>query len=394
MGEIISDRVAECLERVRQLAPIIADHADESERDSQLAPATVNAFHDSGLFRIMLPARLGGCDLNLGEMHRVCEEVARVDGSAGWNFVICAGGPILGGFVAREAFEKIFSDPRALIAGSLNPMTTTVIPDAGGFRFTGKATFASGSAQASWLITGGIVMRDGSPQFVEGSPIPLLRAGAFPISNAHILDTWKVSALRGTGSNDCAFENIFVPEAFTFEWPEPRTTWRTGPFTHIPLMTQLGGGFTAVALGIARHAIDTLKELAVAKVPTGSRSSLRDRPVMQTQLAQAEGWLQAGRAYFYSADDEIWRRGEAGAVFDLPARASARLAYVTAARLAAQAVDLVYDAAGITAIQTTCPIERCWRDAHAITQHVGLSTSRYETLGRVFLGLDPGSPMV
>ena len=67
---------------------------------------------------------------------------------------------------------------------------------------------------------------------------------------------------------------------------------------------------------------------------------------------------------------------------------------MTAARLAADAVDLIYDAAGASAIQTACPIERCWRDAHAITQHVILNTTRFEVVGRVLLGLDPGFPII
>jgi alkylation response protein AidB-like acyl-CoA dehydrogenase len=104
--------------------------------------------------------------------------------------------------------------------------------------------------------------------------------------------------------------------------------------------------------------------------------------------------LQAARAYLYQAYDEAWRKGAEAAVFDAPARAAARLASVTAIKLAAKAVDLVYDAAGTTAIQTSCDIERCWRDIHAITQHVILSTGRLEIIGRVLLGLPAGSPII
>ena len=99
--------------------------------------------------------------------------------------------------------------------------------------------------------------------------------------------------------------------------------------------------------------------------------------------------MQAGRAYLRRTYDEIWRQGEAVTTFGATARAADPLASVTAAKLAAQAVDLVHDTAGVTAIQTSCDIERCWRDVHAMTQHVILSSSRFETIGRVMLGLDP-----
>ena len=94
------------------------------------------------------------------------------------------------------------------------------------------------------------------------------------------------------------------------------------------------------------------------------------------------------------ATDDVWRMGEAGVPFDAPARAAARLASVTAAKLAALATDVVHDAAGMSAVQTSCDIERCWRDVHTITQHVILGAGRYEVVGRVMLGMDPGSPII
>ena len=250
----------------------------------------------------------------------------------------------------------------------------------------------SGSAQATWIGIAGFVLQDGSPQFVDG--IPLMRAGLFPKRHARILDTWSVSGMRGTGSNDVEFDDVPVPDAFTYAWPEARSPWQRGAFANIPLTIQLGGGLASVALGVARHAIDALTGLAVTKVPAGTRAALRERPLAQIQVAQAEGWLQAGRAYLYQAYDDAWRAGEAGATFDAPVRAAVRLASVTAVKLAAQAVDLVHDAAGATAIQTSCDIERCWRDVHAMSQHVILSTGRYEVVGRVMWGLDPGSPII
>ena len=121
---------------------------------------------------------------------------------------------------------------------------------------------------------------------------------------------------------------------------------------------------------------------------------LRERPIAQTQFAQAEGLLNAARAYFYQCNDEVWRKGEAGESFTVQDRAHLRLAVVTAAKLAVQAVDLVADAAGMSSAQTSCPIERCWRDVHTASQHVLMNTARFEVVGRVLFGLDPGSPII
>ena len=161
---------------------------------------------------------------------------------------------------------------------------------------------------------------------VASTAFPAMRAGLFPIDQCTILDTWAVAGMRGTGSNDCVFEDVLVPDGFTFEWPEPRSslaaTGRSAPSrsrssSAVPLAT--------VALGVARHAIDELIEIAVSKMPAGTRASLRDRPLAQMQLGQAEGWLQAGRAYLHDARRGRVARGARRRPFDREARAAARL---------------------------------------------------------------------
>ena len=105
---------AECIERARRLGPLITEQAAESERLSQLSTKVVDAFHKAGLFRALLPAEMGGFSLTIAQQCEVAEQIARFDGATGWNFAIGSGGPALANFVAREAFENIFSDPRAL----------------------------------------------------------------------------------------------------------------------------------------------------------------------------------------------------------------------------------------------------------------------------------------
>ncbi|HUY27510.1 MAG TPA: acyl-CoA dehydrogenase family protein [Candidatus Binataceae bacterium] len=392
MDQLVSERARPYFEKVRKLAPLIREYADRAEREAQMPRAVADAFHEAGLFRILVPGNMGGGELTIPDSLRLCEEVARIDGSAGWNLAICSGGPLFGYNLSRAAFETIYGDPRGVSAGSLNPVTTRVVEVEGGWQFSGRATYASASAHATYLMAAGMVLRDGAPQIVDGFPV--MRAGLFPISHAKILNTWSTTGMRGTGSNDCVFENVFVTDEFTFDWLNAKSPWRRGPFENIPLQLQFVGGLVSVVLGAARHALDALNEIAQAKVPAATRSTLRERPIAQIQLAQAEGLLRAARAYFYSGNDEIWRKGEVGDSFSIQDRAHARLAVVTAAKLAVQAVDLVADTAGMSSAQTSCPIERCWRDVHTASQHVLMNTSRFEVVGRVLFGLDPGSPVI
>lgn len=383
-----SRRLAEHLAKVEAIAPILRAHSDRSERESRLAPEIAEAFHDTGLFRLLLQERLNGGGLTIPEALRVFEAVARIDASAAWNLAICGDGPLFGHFVAREAFDEIFSDPRAVLVGTLNPATVRALPCDGGYRFSGRATYLSGSAQATWVMCSGVEVREAR----QGAPA--IRTGLFPFAHCKPLDTWSVAGMRGTGSHDALFEDVFVPHAFTYQWPDPKPSWDVGAFGRIPLPTQLGGALATVAVGASRHALDAFGELAGAKVPVGGRAALRERTLAQIQLAQAEGLVRAADVYLRAANDEVWRRGEAGEPFDLHARADARLASVTAVKLCAQAIDLLHDAAGMTAVQSGHALERCWRDIHTMTQHVILGTTRFEVIGRIYLGLDPASPII
>lgn len=392
MAFSVSEQGRPYFDRVMQLAPIIREHADRAERDAQMPPEVAEAFHEAGLFRILLPRSMGGGALTIPESLRLVEEVARIDGSAGWNLAIWSAGPIFGHNLSRHAFETIYGDPRAVIAGSLNPMTSRAVAVEGGWRFSGKATYASGAAYASHLLASGVILRGGAPELVDG--LPMMRASLFPIKHAQILNTWSTAGMRGTASNDCVFADVFVPDEFTFDWLHARSVWQDGPFANIPLPLQIVGAVAPTVLGIARHALDELKQIAQVKVPLGSRGLLRERATAQIQFAHAEGLLRAARSYFYDSSDEIWRKGEIGATFSNEDRAQARLAVATAVKLALQAIDLVADAAGMNSTQTSCPIERCWRDAHTACQHVLLNTARFEVVGRVLFGLDPGSPLI
>jgi alkylation response protein AidB-like acyl-CoA dehydrogenase len=126
----------------------------------------------------------------------------------------------------------------------------------------------------------------------------------------------------------------------------------------------------------------------------GGRALLRDRVTAQAQLGEAEGIWQAARALFYETAAEAEARRCAQRAPTDAERARLRLGSVMAAQLSARAVDLVYDAAGLTAGSADCAIERCWRDVHVTRQHITLATTRYEVVGRVYLGLPPGSALI
>jgi alkylation response protein AidB-like acyl-CoA dehydrogenase len=286
---------AELTERARALAPVIRAHADESERLRHLAPAVVDALHEAGLFRMMLPTALGGSGLNAVEVAPIIEEVACADGSAGWNLAIGAGNnAFLALLENRGALEELVKVPRALGAGSINPTSLRLAPAPGGYRVNGALRFASGIHQATWLVAGGFVLEDGRPRLAPDG-LPALVGAFFPASAVRVLDTWRPTGMAGTGSHDAEVEDVFVPEAFTFDFrtTSPRPL---DPLAALPVFSRLGATLSAVALGIARRACEELAALARTKVAMLSTRPLRESARVQIDVARARAACDGGRA--------------------------------------------------------------------------------------------------
>jgi len=213
-----------------------------------------------------------------------------------------------------------------------------------------------------------------------------------PSSECEIIDTWTVGGLRGTGSHDVAVRDVFVPSSYgsgftdPYVLPEPR--YRIPPFSRvIP-------GLGAMALGIARTAIDTLIEIAGDKTPERTTQRLRENHGAQIRLSQAESLVRSARLFLFNSLDRLWTTVTATGEAPIEERAHVRLAASHAVSSAVQAVDLMYAAAGANALYTNCPLERAFRDVHAITQHIGVHPRVMETTGRVLLGLEPDTPLL
>ena len=383
--------LATMIERIDKIAEVVRDGALESEQLGHLAPAVFDALSEADLFRILVPAELGGHGLSIPESIEIFERVAELDASTGWTLTILADGAVFARNLAPGAFATICGDPRGLVAGTLNPTARATITD-NGYVFSGRATYLSGSAHAKWAMASAIVF-DGDQPVVTDDLIEI-RVGVFPIDRARSLDTWHVTGMRATGSTDYEFEDVEIESGWTFA-PLRAVVGGDDVFSRIPLTAQLGGGLVANAVGAARNMIDRFIELAAAKVPAGGNfTRLAERPPAQIALGQAEGLYQAARAVLHEAVGIVWARAEANEPFDNETLARQRLGLVTAVKLAAEAIDLLHDAAGMNAIMQDGVLDRCWRDVHTMSQHVLMSPPRFEIGGRVLLGLEPGAPVI
>lgn len=385
---------SELTDRARALGPLIRAQADESERLRRLATPVVDAFHDAGLFRMLQPTSIGGSGLNAIDAVPILEEVAAADGSAGWNLAIGAGNSaFLALLEDQAALESLVKPPRALGAGAVNPTSLRLTAVPGGYRVAGTLRFASGIHQSSWLVAGGLVIEDGKPRLAPDG-IPEIVGAFFPSREARVLDTWHPSGMAGTGSHDAIIDDVFVPASYTFDF-RAKGSRRFDALAELPTFSRLGATLAAVAIGIARRSVEELMVLARTKPAMMTATPLCETAHVQTEIARAHALVDAGRAHLRFVAGGIFDRIADGATPTLDDLARLRLSYLSATEHATEAVDRMRNAAGMTAVAsppgTVHPLERCFRDIHALTQHLAISPAHYERVGKALLGLDFGS---
>ena len=316
--------------------------------------------------------------------------MARIDSAAAWNLALSAGGALFGQFFPN-GLDEFFSKPKGIFAGALNPPGKAVPVD-GGYRVTSRTPFVSGCHNTEWFI--------GPAQIVEGDDVRRTESGMpmqivlfYPAEDAEIIDHWDTLGMRGTGSHDVALNDVFVPEHRTgplAPWPAPPKGLE-GPLFQYTIWPAVAA-LPMVAFGIARAAIDELVELAGKKTPAYTPSPLRERPVAQSQVAEAEAKLGAARAYLYEAFEEFWSEAEQGHMLPQKQKDKILLASTHGMQAAAEAVDLVHKAAGTSSIRREKGIERHFRDVHVVTQHAFTSAGRFQSVGRAMFGLPSDWP--
>ena len=377
------------LARARSLEPIIRQHADATERERRLARPVLQAMREAGLFRMFTPRALGGLESDPVTVARVAEEIASVDSSAAWALQAGNTGSWWAGHFPEAGIAELFAEgPDLLMAASFSPPhRAELVP--GGFRFTGRGPLASTIHDSPWVMMTGVVFEGEQPRMTPFGPMVV--ALVLRTSEVQILDTWQSLGMRGTDSNDVAADGVFVPEARSFVVApvyEPGPQF-TGPLYRLPALASTDVIIAPVALAIARGAIAALRELADRKTPLGSMKTIRHRSAVQSALADAEAQLRAARLLFYETLDTAWQRAFKNELATLEHRADLMLACTHAVRTSAHVADLMHRMGGTSGIYERSRLERHFRDAQTVRHHGFLSETRLETVGQVYLGLEP-----
>ena len=377
----------------RDVGSIVAKHVETTERNRRLATPVIDALRAAGLFRLFTPRALGGLEIDPVTFARVVEEVSTFDSAAGWAFQVNTGAWWTSR-MSPEGVAELYADgPDLMMAASFAPPhRAEEVP--GGYRVTGRGPLASTIHDSRWALMSAIVFDGDQPRMTPAGPDFI--SVVMRTTEVEIIDTWDSLGMRGTDSNDVAANGVFVPEsrAFRFEPDSVPPAPFDGPLYRMPALAATYPIIAPVALAIATGAIRELRGIVTAKVPLGSMKTARDRAAVQSAVAEAEAMVRSARLFFYDALARAWERAVTPSPFTLEHKADLMLASTWAVRSAARATDLMHRMGGTNGIYARSPLERHFRDAQTVRHHGFVSDSRLETVGQVYLAVQPEFPFV
>jgi indole-3-acetate monooxygenase len=392
------DDAAAILGAAEVLAPSIREARGEIEEGRRLPLWLVEKLKRAGAFRMAMPRCWGGPELDVLSQLRVIEELSAADASVGWCVMINCDGGYFSALLDQEVAREMYRDLDAPTASSFGKPAGKAVRTDGGFRVTGRWHFSSGCQHSKWIVAGCVVY-DGDRPALGPTGLPETRSCFMPADQCEIIDTWYTTGLRGSGSNDFAATDLFVPGQRTLSWQEPRVL-RPGPLYAFPML--FTAKIAAVPLGIARGALDAFAKTALT---TGGRQFVDDGRLtpavrmceqahIQSAFAHAQAAAGTARSYVYEVMGEVWSSLVSRQRLSAEQIGRYWLAILSAFDRCVEAVDLLYKAGGGPSVYANGVLDRAFRDIHTISQHTIVSIRSYEVAGRSLLGLPALEPFI
>ncbi|NKB96984.1 MAG: hypothetical protein GKR90_00580 [Pseudomonadales bacterium] len=381
------------LEKIESMRAEILAAGDEAQKLRRLPDNIVEQLIDEGFFRFTLPEELGGEAATSCDTIKILEAMAAIDASVAWNVMLGSeiNAMAVGGMDKEIAKEVYLDNPRVIMCGGGGPGTQPPRAERcdEGVRVWGQSTFISGCHNATWFFMAAPLMQGDAPE-LDDAGNPIFKMWFLHRDQWEIVDTWDVAGLRGSGSHDVKADGALVPEKFTGVDLIAVPAHYDNPVYRMPIPLRLSYNKVAIALGVAKGAIEAFSDLAQNKVPMLSASTLNKRPMAQSRMGEAVANYRAVRSYVLDAMTDVEEELAAGAATPgADTTINARLACTHGANICMQVVDSLHNTAGTSGMRMHSPLERKLRDSHACATHRWVAHPLYQDLGSIFLGNDP-----
>jgi 3-hydroxy-9,10-secoandrosta-1,3,5(10)-triene-9,17-dione monooxygenase len=375
--------------RAAALAPKLREDALRSEQLRCLPEGTERELHESGLFRIVQPKRVGGSELDYVALIDCADALGQGDASVAWTFANLASHHWMLAMFDSRAQDVVWGkDPNALIASSFIFPAGRARKVEGGYVLRGSWPFSSGVNCSEWNMLASVVSSEDEADGIE------YRIFLLPKSDYQVKDTWDATGLRGTGSNDVEVIDAFVPQSMTVGvhevagGPTPGSAVNPNALYKLPVFSLFPYVLSGVALGNAQACLDDYVGLARHRASTYNRAKLSDLQTTQIKIAEAASKIDAARLIMRQACIEALADARRGHIPDMAAKTRMRRDGAYSVNLCTDAVSLLFAASGARGLYTSGALQRQFRDAHAINAHIAFNFDAAGTnYGRVALGL-------
>lgn len=372
------------VERMRALAPLVADHALEAERIRRPVDDVWAAIRKTGILYHFVPKKYGGLEFDLDTFIDAVLPVGEGCASTAWVTAFCMEHNWILGQFPEEAQDEVFGQfPYITAPGTLYPPGVASNVE-GGYILNGRWKWGTGIMHSDWVLVGGAVPSDGPPD---------LHFFLMPISDVTVIDTWQVDGMVATGSNDIVIKDLFVPAHRTLRISALRSGEAFGPKLHdswlfrLPMSVLLAMTAVIASVGAARSTVRLFSErLAAGDI------KLTEKPAAQMRLAAAKLETTMAERLLREVGARATELAQHEGPASLAARVEMRAHICYSADLCREAIRKISDIAGSSAHGLGNPIQRAMRDVGVICSHALLDMdSMKEAYGRSLIGLAPNS---
>lgn len=367
---------AQWIEKAEAIGPQLRERAREHDEAGTFVSEAYTLLKEQGLFKALVPGELGGGGAGIRDICEFIRHLGHYDSSTALAYSMHS--HLVATTVWRvkhgqpgEALLKKVVDPGLVLvstgAGDWLESNGTMTKVEGGYRYTSKKPFASGSPMGSVMITSGRYDDpDEGPQVLH-FPLPLSAEGVKKGND------WDTLGMRGTGSNTVHIDGAFIAEE-AIAMKRPRGPWH--PAFNV---------IATVALPIIMSAYLGVTERA-AELAVESAKKRRDDVDVQYLTGEMLNELFVARSLW---ETQISNANEYDIAPELDRAVAAAQAKTMCVEAMIGCVEKAMELGGGGAYFRKAGIEQLLRDVHAAQYHPLQAKRQHRFTGRAALGLEP-----
>jgi 3-hydroxy-9,10-secoandrosta-1,3,5(10)-triene-9,17-dione monooxygenase len=381
------------------LVPVLRERAARAEDARIMLPETLADLHRVGALRCMQPKRWGGMELDFIAYVDFSEAVARGCASTGWNVGNLLIHHWMLALYDEKAQQEVWGEnPEALIASGIAYPQGSGKKEkrdgADGFVVSGRWNFSSAVNVADWNML--------ACQVKEGDKVVDHRMCLLHKSQYEIVDDWHVLGMRSTGSMTVVAKDVFVPEHRALSAmdlrggvPFPGARSNPNPMYRVAFSAMAAHGIGGVAVGNAQAALELSVEAVKQRSTSYQSLKMRDIQTVQLRIAAAGARIDAASELLRRNCHEAMEIARGSGIADASTKLRLKRDLAYAAQIATEAVDILHAMAGANGIYDSYPIQRIFRDAHALGAHFSFNTdAQFSAFGLAALGGENKNPIL